>query len=196
MQAITLTSNSHYLFNFFTWKIKIINYKNCDFCKLLRLPVQFSKFKNFLWVCWFLDKNLSNFIYPVWKLHNPYCHTYVSVSFWINTILIEINLFLDNLWSFFTQTFHEKTPSTCFTKGNSWVSSNTHGEFVWDFSKSNFQTFPRDGRESTIWCCPKRPLSPFSESSNTHTHTLWTATFVSMLRFCTSNRQRKWCKYR
>ena len=36
--------------------------------------VQFSKFKNFLWVCWFLGKKLSNFIYPVWKLHNPYCH--------------------------------------------------------------------------------------------------------------------------
>ena len=29
---------------------------------------------NFLWVCWFLGKNLSNFVSPVWKLHNPYCH--------------------------------------------------------------------------------------------------------------------------
>ena len=37
--------------------------------------VQFSKFKNFLWVCWFLGKNLSNFVPPVWKLHNPYCHS-------------------------------------------------------------------------------------------------------------------------
>ena len=36
--------------------------------------VQFSKFKNFLWVSWFLGKNLSNFLYPVWKLHNPYYH--------------------------------------------------------------------------------------------------------------------------
>ena len=36
--------------------------------------VQFSKFKNFHWVCWFLGKNLSNFVPPVWKLHNPYCH--------------------------------------------------------------------------------------------------------------------------
>ena len=35
---------------------------------------QFSKFNNFLWVCWFLGKNLSNFVPPVWKLHNPYCH--------------------------------------------------------------------------------------------------------------------------
>ena len=32
-------------------------------------------FNDFLWVCWFLCKNLSNFVYPVWKLHNPYCHT-------------------------------------------------------------------------------------------------------------------------
>ena len=61
---------------FFTWKIKIINFKNSDFCKLLRLPlVQFSKLKNFLWVCWFLGKNLSNFRTPFWKLHNPYCYS-------------------------------------------------------------------------------------------------------------------------
>ena len=24
--------------------------------------------------CWFLGKNLSNFVSPIWKLHNPYCH--------------------------------------------------------------------------------------------------------------------------
>ena len=41
--------------------------------------VQFSKFKNFLWVCWFLGKNLSNFVPPVWKLHNPYCHSQHSL---------------------------------------------------------------------------------------------------------------------
>ena len=46
---------------------------------------QFSKFNNFLWVCWFLGKNLSNFVPPVWKVHNPYCHTYHSITkpvFW------------------------------------------------------------------------------------------------------------------
>ena len=36
--------------------------------------VQFSKFNNFHWVCWFSCKNLSNFVYPVWKLYNLYCH--------------------------------------------------------------------------------------------------------------------------
>ena len=36
--------------------------------------IQFSKFNNFLWECWFLGKNLSNFVTPAWKLHNPYCH--------------------------------------------------------------------------------------------------------------------------
>ena len=35
---------------------------------------QFSKFNNFLWVCWFLGKNISNFVYSAWKLNNPYCH--------------------------------------------------------------------------------------------------------------------------
>ena len=41
---------------------------------------QFSKFKNFLSVCWFLCKNISNFVPPVWKLHNPYCHTMQRTS--------------------------------------------------------------------------------------------------------------------
>ena len=35
---------------------------------------QFSKFNNFLWVCWFLGKNLSNFVPPAGKLNNPYYH--------------------------------------------------------------------------------------------------------------------------
>ena len=35
---------------------------------------QFSKFNNFLWVCWFLGKNLSNFVPPAWKLDKPYYH--------------------------------------------------------------------------------------------------------------------------
>ena len=29
----------------------------------------------YLWVCWFLGKNLSNFVTPIWKPHDPYCHT-------------------------------------------------------------------------------------------------------------------------
>ena len=33
---------------------------------------QFSKFNNFLWVCWLLGKNLSNFVSPAWNLNNPY----------------------------------------------------------------------------------------------------------------------------
>ena len=43
--------------------------------------VQFSKFKNFLWGCWFLCKNLSNFVSLPWKFHNPYCHKYhISIT--------------------------------------------------------------------------------------------------------------------
>ena len=42
---------------------------------------QFSKFNHFLWVCWFLGKNLSNFVSHAWKLDNQYCHTsYVLLS--------------------------------------------------------------------------------------------------------------------
>jgi hypothetical protein len=35
---------------------------------------QFSKFNNFVCVCWFSGKNLSDFITPAWKLDNPYYH--------------------------------------------------------------------------------------------------------------------------
>ena len=28
----------------------------------------------FVYICWFLCKNLSYFVPSVWKLHNPYCH--------------------------------------------------------------------------------------------------------------------------
>ena len=35
---------------------------------------QFSKFNNFLWVCWFLGEKLSNFVPPAQKLDNPYYH--------------------------------------------------------------------------------------------------------------------------
>ena len=66
----------------FTEKMKIINFYNSDFWKLLRPPlIQFSKFNNFLWVCWFLGKNLSNFVPPVWKLHNPYCHNVLCIIY-------------------------------------------------------------------------------------------------------------------
>ena len=44
--------------------------------------IQNLKFNNFFWICWFLCKNLSNFLPPAWKLHNPYCHSgYTSLVF-------------------------------------------------------------------------------------------------------------------
>ena len=49
--------------------------KTLYFCELLRLPISpILKIQKFLWVFWFLGKNLSKFIPPVWKLHNPYFH--------------------------------------------------------------------------------------------------------------------------
>ena len=48
------------------------------------------KIQHFLWVCWFLCKNLSTFEPRTWKLHNPYCHDiHVIVSVHLN-----INIFL------------------------------------------------------------------------------------------------------
>ena len=60
---LKIAGNSHMLFNFFTWKIKIINFKNSDFCKILRLcaisALQISKehFATFATtVIWLLDR--------------------------------------------------------------------------------------------------------------------------------------------
>ena len=53
--------------------------------------VQFSKFNKFLWACWFLCKNLSNFVPLPWKLHNPYCHT--SHTTYNESIDLNTNMF-------------------------------------------------------------------------------------------------------
>ena len=62
---------------------KILNWRDFEIIKgagLVLRPTTLQpispifKIQNFLWACWFFCKNLSNFIYPVWKLHNPYCH--------------------------------------------------------------------------------------------------------------------------
>ena len=45
---------------------------------------RFSKFNNFLWVRWFLDKNISNFVPPAWKLNNPYYHSAQLQWHWDN----------------------------------------------------------------------------------------------------------------
>jgi hypothetical protein len=44
--------------------------------------LQFSKFNNFIWVCWFSAKKLSNFVSLPWKLHNRYCH-----DKWLSTMV-------------------------------------------------------------------------------------------------------------
>ena len=46
--------------------------KWCPFFDSLPLH-QFSKFNNFLWICWFLGKK---FVLSAWKLNNPYISSY------------------------------------------------------------------------------------------------------------------------
>ena len=67
--------------------------------------IQNSKFNNFLWARWFIGKNLSNFVSPVWKLYNPYCYISHNISWhmyhlryviWLFAIWILIALFM---WS-------------------------------------------------------------------------------------------------
>ena len=67
---------------------------------LMDVPlVQFSTFNNFLWVWWLLCKNLPNFVYPVWKLNNPYCHNGKVDSFWnlgVLAVIYCLSLFLSS----------------------------------------------------------------------------------------------------
>ena len=72
--------------NFWYRKLTLKVKRLGDFALFDTSPLtQFSKFNNFLWVCWFLGKNLSNFVPLVWKLHNRYCHntyhTYLLICF-------------------------------------------------------------------------------------------------------------------
>ena len=55
---------------------------------------QFSKFMNFLWVCWFVGKNLSNFV-SSWKLNNPYYHN----------IRYPVHIGAEFFWKFFWNLF-------------------------------------------------------------------------------------------
>ena len=77
--------------------------------------VQFSKFKNFLWVCWFLGKNLSNFLPPVWKLHNPYCHNLRTKALSCCLFLHWSGKTLHSLWLSKTTSIHEYENVLCNT---------------------------------------------------------------------------------
>ena len=68
--------------NFWYRKLTLKVKRFGDFALFDTSPLtQFSKFNNFLWVCWFLGKNLSNFVAPVWKLNNPYCNSLQPLGF-------------------------------------------------------------------------------------------------------------------
>ena len=68
--------------------------------------VQFSKFKIFLWVCWFLCKNLSNFVSLPWKFHNPYCHNGRHISEGIHALIFSWIEFWHVLFSHLFNMYH------------------------------------------------------------------------------------------
>ena len=45
-----------------------------------------QKFNSFLWECWFVAKDIYNFVSVSWKLHNRYCHNVQNFSLSMNTI--------------------------------------------------------------------------------------------------------------
>ena len=82
---------------------------------------QFSRFDNFLWVCLFLGKNLSNFVPPVWKLHNPYCHSHQPEWYFSTLANVDVakNCFFQKQKCFFhwlcEKTSHLHAPQQCLS---------------------------------------------------------------------------------
>ena len=87
----------------------------CDCWIQLQNPylVQFSKFDNFLWVCWFFSKNLSNFVSSVWNLHNPYCHNVLACN--VVKIIWKIGQFENNLADNFLLNFVDNSGTVSWT---------------------------------------------------------------------------------
>ena len=86
---------AHFLLSTFFDNINILITSLLKWCPIFdSSPLhQFSKFNIFLWACWFLGKNLSNFEPPAWKLDNPYYHNlyYVSANIWKKSHLKSFN---------------------------------------------------------------------------------------------------------
>ena len=81
-----------------------------DFQSRFSTSYNLAKFNNFLWVCWFLGKNIFNFVPPAWKLHNPYCHIWQSS--WLNLRKLLCSWAPDNIPYFFNLQIQLKQ-STC-----------------------------------------------------------------------------------
>ena len=57
----------------------------------------FSKFNHFHWICWFLGKNLANFVYFNLKLHNLFfynLHILICICICINALYLDMYSFI------------------------------------------------------------------------------------------------------
>ena len=87
-----------------------------------------SKFNHFLWGCWFLCKNLSNFVPPAWKRHKPYCHN-VPLSYKCsNFIAISLEV-------------HDNKSPHVFITGWYWATGKLSHIFLQNEIKSNICHF-------------------------------------------------------
>ena len=66
------------LYFIFKTFIHCLNLENT--CKILPNPGLLVSKTTLLWVYWFLGKNLSNFVPPIWKLHNTYCRNWGTMG--------------------------------------------------------------------------------------------------------------------
>ena len=103
-----------------------------DFWKLLRSPlIQFSKFNNFFWECWFLGKNLSNFVPPIWKLHNLYCHNVIDSNRRRSGLVTLHHHILGHFIIILLFRFSEKATKVCWTLPFYLTFANVKIEIKW-----------------------------------------------------------------
>ena len=119
--------------NFGTKNIRGMKYPTVIFASYWgSLLVQFSKFENFLWVCWFSCKNLSNFVSLPWKFHNPYCHNRCHHPKIFRACFV--------IWFMF---FRKKNPRADLEK------LSKFGELIW--TALQIETWHHFQQISTVW---------------------------------------------
>ena len=129
-----------------------------DFALFDTFPlVQFSKFKNFLWVCLFLGKNLSNFVPPAWKLDNPFYHTCPGIfvirpieTFVVTKVELLSNIICVRICGNYYCTI------TSFVK-SSLKLNRSKTVFLCFKAKSNLKSF-----DENVWYCRRGNVSCFS----------------------------------
>ena len=81
--------STFFVIDFFWWHHVLIMLFTKIMLIFSHLPITpILKIHKFPLVCWFLGKNISNFVAPAWKLNNP-CYHIVECAGWYSLTLLQ-----------------------------------------------------------------------------------------------------------